>query len=68
MTTFADIQRATIAARDRTGGRLIGTEVKAGRIRVVSVQYPSGKRGLAVVTPLSEFLAAAEVVHAIDRI
>ena len=44
MTSIADLQAATLAARQRTGDRTIGANVAKGRYRIVRVSYPKGPR------------------------
>lgn len=61
-----DIQRATLAARQRTGDNGIGTRVEAGRVQVVRVEYV--KRKPANVTPLSAFVTAAEAVEFLNSL
>ena len=65
---FSEIQRATLAARARLGDSRIGTRVRAGQMQMVSVEYPRGKRGASVVTPLSEWMPLADVVRALDAL
>lgn len=63
---LAAIQKATLAARKRTGDRSIGTRVKSGRLQVVRVTYDG--KGKATVTPCSEWMAADQLVAVIDAL
>lgn len=58
--TFGDLRRATLAARERTGDKAIGTSVKQGLIRVERITY--AKSGVSTVTALSDYLPAARAV------
>lgn len=66
MITISQLQAATLAARARTGDATIGTQIKAGRLQVVRVTYPAGKRGRSVVTPASDWLTAAECIARLE--
>jgi hypothetical protein len=64
---FAAIQKATRAARVRTGDKGIGTQIKAGRIQIVrAVQLKKGRS--YAVTPLSEPMPWSEIVAALDAL
>lgn len=67
MVTINDIRLATMAARKRTGRPGIGTEARAGRIRVVDVTFPTPK-GLGVVRPLGEWETAADALTTLSAI
>ncbi len=58
--TFGDIRRATLAARERTGDKAIGTAVKQGRFQVQRVTF--SKSGLSAVQPLSDYLTPADAL------
>ena len=60
------LRDATIAARERTGDVTIGTRVQNGRIQLVRVTYPSGKRGASTVIPASGWLAPADAIARLD--
>jgi hypothetical protein len=61
-----DLQRATFAARERTGRPGVGTQVKAGKLQIVDVTYDA--RGKSTVTPLSGWLEGSEVLSALDAL
>jgi hypothetical protein len=58
--TVGDLRRATLAARERTGDKAIGTSVKQGLIRVERITY--AKNGVSTVAPLSDYLPAADSI------
>jgi hypothetical protein len=58
------LQAATLAARERTGDKTIGTRVDSGRVQVVSVTY--SPRGRSTAVPLSDWLPAADAVRALE--
>ncbi len=58
--TFGDIRRATLAARERTGDKAIGTAVKQGKFQVQRVTFKKG--GTSIVEPLSDYLLPADAV------
>lgn len=60
------IQAATLAARERTGDKTIGTRVKQGRFQIVRVKYANG--GKSTVTPLSDWLAGRQLVEALNAL
>lgn len=62
MQTIRQVQAATLAARTRLADDTIGTRAESGRLQVVRVTYPAGKRGAANVVPCSDWLAPSEVV------
>jgi hypothetical protein len=64
--TLADIRTATLAARQRTSDNSIGTEVSAGKIRVVRVEYDT--KGKAVVTPLSGYTSAGAAIDILNAL
>jgi len=66
MKALFEIQRATTAARERTGDKAIGTRVSAGRIDIVRVVYDT--RGKAAVSVLSGPHTAAEAVVALESL
>jgi hypothetical protein len=66
--TLIALQQATLAARKRTGDDAIGTQVEAGKVQVVRVTYPNGKRKPAHVEPLSGFLSAADAVAFVNAL
>lgn len=61
---FFDLQRATLGARERTGDKAIGVQVRAGTAEVVRVIYD--KRGKATVTLLSGPHTPADAVKALE--
>lgn len=64
MTTFLQMQTATLDARKRLGDKTIGTCIKQGRIQVVKVTYPKGEK--SVVTPVSDWMPVSEVCGFLD--
>lgn len=62
---IGELQAATIEARARLKDTSIGTQVKAGRFRVVSTLY--GKK-TTTVTPLSDWLVIADAVSFLKRL
>lgn len=67
MQALLDIQRATIAARKRTGDTAIATRVQAGRLQVGRATYPAGK-SVAEFAPLTGWLPIMEALRAIDAL
>jgi hypothetical protein len=59
------IREATMNARKRTGLR-IAVAVEAGKFQVQAVSY--NEKGKSVVTPLSGFVSASEVVRDLDSL
>lgn len=55
---LGELQAATLDARSRLRDSSIGTQVKAGRFRVVRTTYEKK----TTVTPLSEWLVASDAV------
>lgn len=64
--TFGDIRRATLAARERTGDKAIGTNVEQGLFQVVRVTYPA--KAKSVVEPLSARLTPADTVAFLNEL
>jgi hypothetical protein len=64
MQFIDDLHRATVQARERTGDKTLGVTVKQGRFQVVSVTYPKPPR--SVVTPLTDWVSAAEAARFLD--
>ena len=62
-----DIRTATLQARKRLADDTIATRTQAGQVQIVRVEY-TGKRKVSHVTPLSQYMAAAEVVGALDAL
>ncbi len=58
--TFGDIRRATLAARQRTGDKAIGTAVQMGKFQVQRVTFNKG--GTSTVEALSDYLSPADTV------
>ena len=65
MKTLFDIQRATLAARQRTGDAAIATRAKAGRLQVGRATYPAGK-SVGEFAPLTDWLPIKEAIRAIE--
>lgn len=63
--SLAAIQAATFEARSRTG-KLISTQVRRGRIRVVHIDRKKG--GKCTVSSLSDWLPLEEAADAIARL
>lgn len=63
MTTIFDLQKATLAARARTGDKAIGTQVADGKVEVVRVVFDN--RGQSTVTVLSGPHAPAAAIQAL---
>ena len=66
MNALFKLQSATLAARQRTGDKHIGTRVNAGRVQIV--RAVPGKRGVFDVTPLTGWLTTEEALNAIRTI
>lgn len=62
------LQRATVAARTRTGDKTIATQVKNGLIQIVRVTFPDVKRGRATVTPVTEFMNAEQALCSLEQL
>lgn len=62
---ITDLQRSVFDARERTGNP-IGTQIKAGKLRVVCVTY--NKRGTSTVTPLSDWLGKSEAIDFLSKL
>ena len=56
---LGELQAATLDARSRLKDSSIGTQVKAGRFRVVRTTYD---KKMTTVTPLSDWLAVSDTV------
>ena len=65
METLKDLQKATLAARARTGDAAISTQVNAGKIRVGRVIY---KKSVGDFTPSTGWLTAAEAINELNRL
>jgi hypothetical protein len=63
MATFFDLQKATLAARDRMANNTIGTRIRAGLVQVVMVHM---ERRRTVETPLSDFVLADRAVEILN--
>ena len=61
---MADIQQATLAARERTG-KPIGTRVKAGLFQIV-LTYAKG--GTSTVIEVSEWMPEGQLVAALGKV
>lgn len=66
MNALFELQRATLAARERTGDKAIGTRAHAGKVDVVRVVYDA--RGKATVSVLSGPHTATEAVVALGAL
>lgn len=66
MNALFQLQQATLAARQRTGDKHIGTRIEAGRVQVVRAVPTT--RGRFDVLPLSGWMTAQEAVDAIRAI
>lgn len=64
--TFGDIRRATLAARERTGDKAIGTAVNMGRFQVQRVTF--AKNGRSTVEPLSDYLLPSDTVRFLNEL
>lgn len=67
MQVLFDIQRATIAARQRTGDAAIATIAKAGRLQVGRATYPEGK-AVGEFEPITDWLPIPDAIRAIEAI
>ena len=63
MTTFFDLQKATLAARDRMANNTIGTRIRAGLVQVVMVHMEKRR---TVELPLSDFVCADRAVEILN--
>lgn len=61
-----DIQTATMAARQRTGDKTIGTRVKQGKFQIVRVEYAAN--GKSTVTEVSGWLAGPDLIPALNAL
>lgn len=66
--TLIALRTATLAARARTGDDSISTRVDAGRVQLVRVTYPNGKRKPAHEAPMGEFMPAADAIKALNAL
>lgn len=60
---FDALRVATLAARVRCGDSSIGTNVEAGRVNIVSVTYPRGRKTSVVKT----LIAGLSLDEAVDQ-
>lgn len=60
------IQVATLAARQRTGDKTIGTRVKQGTFQIIRVEY--AKTGKSTVTEVSGWLAGPDLIPALNAL
>lgn len=67
MQVLFDIQRATIAARQRTGDAAIATQVKAGLLQVGRATYPEGK-SVGEFKPLTDWLPIPDAIRALEAL
>lgn len=67
MDTMAQIQKATLAARQRTGNTALSSNVRAGRFNLVEVTYPKGGK-TGVVKTLVPDLSNDELIAALDAL
>lgn len=63
-----ELRNATLAARERTGDTAISTRVDAGRVQLVRVTYPNGKRKPAHEAPIGEFMPPADAIKALNAL
>lgn len=63
---LADIQRATLAARARTGDNSISTRVDKGRVQIVRVSFDVS--GTSTIAPVSDWLPIADVPALLSKI
>jgi len=61
---MAALQKATVAARERTADKTIATQVKAGKVQVTRVTYDA--KGTSTVSPVSAWLDGFEAVAFLD--
>lgn len=66
MQALFQLQQATLAARARCGDRSIGTDVRAGLVRVVRAQWWDGGDGS--VKPLTKPVPVAEAIEALNNL
>lgn len=67
MHVLFDIQRATRAARQRTGDAAISTQAKAGLLQVGRATYPAGK-SVGDFKPITDWLPIPDAIHAIEAL
>ena len=67
MQVLFDIQRATLAARQRTGDAAISTQAKAGLLQVGRATYPAGK-SVGEFAPLTDWLPIPHAIRAIEAL
>jgi len=61
---MAALQKATVAARERTADKTIATQVNAGKVQVTRVTYDA--KGTSTVSPVSAWLDGSEAVAFLD--
>ena len=64
LQTIGAIQSATLKARDRLSDNTITTRAEAGRAQVVRVTFDG--KGKSTVTPVSEWMPAADAAAHLD--
>ena len=67
MQTMLAIQKATLAARERTGDKCLSTRAEAGKLQVVRV-VQKGKRDDYDVFPVSGYLPISDAISAIEAL
>ena len=67
MQAMLAIQKATIAAKARTGDGHLGTRAEGGKLQIVRV-VPKGNRGDCDVLPVSRYLPISEAISALDAL
>ena len=67
MQVLFDIQRATLAARQRTGDAAIATRAEAGRLQVGRATYPEGK-SVGEFKPITDWLPIQDAIRAIEAL
>ncbi|MDE1997976.1 MAG: hypothetical protein KGI52_03500 [Burkholderiales bacterium] len=60
------IQAATLAARERTGDKTIGTHAKDGKTQIIRVSYDDS--GKSSVTPVGDWMAPDLIPAALEKI
>lgn len=66
LKALAEIQKATLQARSRTGDKTISTRAESGKIQIVRVVFD--KSGKSAVTPASDWMMPANVATALAAI
>lgn len=64
---FFDIRDAVNAARARTGDRTLGTQVRAGKLRAVSVTYDRST-GASCVKPLTGYVTPTAILDYLNNL